>query len=256
MEIPDTHIDLIEQYLTQQLAPPDRTAFEARLAAEPALAEQLQLYREARESIDLFAEEQLKKKFREQYFAEAETAAAEATLKPLFQRRTWYMVAAAAVVLLFAVWLGSRLTPNAPSPESLYAANYVLPSLSVRGTEANSLDSASTLMSQGDFMNALPILEALVDEDTFARKPAAWYRMGLCQMELGDFNAAVDAFSQIPPENTLVHSGRWYSALSYLRLNELPMTRQQLELILENSRDVALKEQAQQLLDLLKLTPQ
>lgn len=245
MEIPDTHIEQFDQFHKGLLTEPERAVFSQRLESDAEFAEQFQHYQSAREAIDLFAEASLKTRFQEQYHAEKMP---KATVKPLLSRRVW-LVAAAAVALLVAVWLGSRLGGSSFSPEELYASNYVLPPLNVRGESENQLDSLSTLIGQGQFLEALVGLESLTANDTFDRKPAAWYRLGLCQMELGDFDSAVDAFSQIPPSNPLVHEGRWYAALSFLRLNDLPQAKIFLQQILDESRNVALKEKAAALME-------
>ena len=246
MEIPDIHINLIERYLAGTLSPPDREAFEMRLENEPKLKEQLSLYQQAREAVDLYAEEQLKAQFRDQYFADQQTDSGKTKVKPLFAR-PFYWVAAAAVVLLVALFI-AKPWDTALSPEQLYAANYELPPLNVRGDAATLIDSATVLMGAGAFVEAMPILQSLAKDSSFARQAAAWYRLGLCQMERADFESAVESFAQIPEGNTLIHSSRWYAALTYLKLGQIDASQSQLHLILAKSRDQELKEKADKLL--------
>jgi tetratricopeptide (TPR) repeat protein len=250
MEIPDTHLNLIERYLADTLSPTDREAFEMRLENEPNLKEQLSLYEQAREAVDLYAEAQLKAKFRDQYFADKQTERKEKKVKPLFARPL-YWVAAAAVVLLAALFI-ARPWSSSLSPEQLYAANYELPSLNVRGDAETRLDSATLLMGAGGFAEALPILQDLAKDSLFDRRPAAWYRAGLCQMELNNFEEAIDALARVPETTSLVHSSRWYMALSNLRMGQIEESQAQLQLILEKSRDQELKEKAGSLLEELR----
>ncbi len=69
MEISDTHIELFERYHSQKMSVQERQDFEARLASEKDLSQSLADFTEAREAIDLYSEERIKSRFREQYLA-------------------------------------------------------------------------------------------------------------------------------------------------------------------------------------------
>ncbi|MEM6345629.1 MAG: tetratricopeptide repeat protein [Bacteroidota bacterium] len=247
MEIPDTHIDLIERYLSQKMSEAERADFETRVAQEEDLAKNLADFREAREAIDLYAEERLKSQFRERYLAEKSS---EAVVKPLGSKR-WLYAVAAAVVLLVAVLIGNRLVNPSLSPDQLYAQNYQMPPLNVRGDAEDALEAISLKMDQGEFETAVSDLQALLGDSTFQRRPAAWLRMGLSYMELEQWSLAADAFEQIDPTSPLVHQGRWFSALTALKRNQIDTAKSYLQQILDESRDVTLKTKANELLDQL-----
>lgn len=243
MEIPDTHIELFERYLSQKMSAQERQDFEARLAGEVDLSQNLADFREAREAIDLYTEERLKSQFREQYLAEKASV-----VKPLRSRR-WMYAVAAAVVLLVAVLIGDRLlNPNLTS-EQLYAQNYQMPPLNVRGESEDPLDAISLKMDQGDFETAIEDLQALLGDSSFQRQPAAWLRTGLSYMELKKWPLAADAFAQVDSSSPLVHQARWFAALTALQRGQIEETKSLLEQILTESRDVDLKTQATELLE-------
>ena len=245
MEIPDTHIELFERYLSQKMSAPERQDFEARLAREADLSQNWGSFQEAREAIDLYTKERLKSQFREQYLADK-----AAIVKPLGSRR-WLYAVAAAVVLLVAVMLGNRLLNPSLTHEQLYAQSYTMPPLNVRGESEDPLDLISLKMDQGDFETAVVDLQSLLGDSSFQRQPAAWLRMGLSYMELEKWPLAGDAFAQVDASSPLVHQARWYAALTALQRGQIEQTKQILEQVLEESRDVKLKEQAQNLLDQL-----
>ncbi|MEL7530226.1 MAG: tetratricopeptide repeat protein [Bacteroidota bacterium] len=247
MEIPNTHIDLIERYLSQKMSEVERTDFETRLTQEKDLAQNLADFKEAREAIDLYTEERLKSQFRERYLAEK---ASETVMKPLGARR-WMYAVAAAVVLLVAVLIGNRLLNPSLSPEQLYAQNYQMPPLNVRGESDDPLEVISLKMDQADFETAIVDLQTLLGDSSFQRQPAAWLRMGLSYMELQKWPLASDALEQVDPSSPLVHQARWYAALTALQRGQIEDAKSLLAQILAESRDVELKDQAQKLLDQL-----
>ncbi|MFK7925835.1 MAG: tol-pal system YbgF family protein [Bacteroidia bacterium] len=245
MEIPDTHIELFERYLSKKMSAPERQDFEARLIREGDLSQNWDKFQEAREAIDLYTEERLKSQFREQYLADKTTV-----VKPLGSRR-WLYAVAAAVVLLVAVMIGNRLLNPSLTPEQLYAQNYTMPSLNVRGESADPLEAISLKMDQKNFETAVVDLQALLGDSSFQRQPAAWLRMGLSYMELQKWPLAADAFAQVDATSPLVHQARWYAALTALHRGQIEETKRILGQVLLESRDVKLKEQAQNLLDQL-----
>jgi tetratricopeptide (TPR) repeat protein len=76
----------------------------------------------------------------------------------------------------------------------------------------------------------------------------ARYYLGLCYMELEEYQLALDQFGQISEKNSVIqHHSAWYSALAYIKLDQSV----EASLLLKNlaQSDGFYQEQAQQLLD-------
>lgn len=97
--------DKIEAYLGGKMSAPDAAAFEAELAADPALADLVKTHRIERQGLEWLVERDLRAKMNA-WEREAGQQEPVATLRPTFIRR-WRVAGAAALLLLgvFGWWL-------------------------------------------------------------------------------------------------------------------------------------------------------
>ena len=203
--------------LPRALSDAERTAFEAEARADPALAEALALARErlARQWAHEGKESALRRTLSDlgkQHFGGDKTNSPP----PLRSARTRWWMAAAAAALALVVWLSWP-----PGADALYERYRIFPEAafalkSSNISAAQNLDAAAKSFNAKDFAPALSALNAhlsAMPDDLEAR-----FFAGLCQLELGQFDASEATFQQIiSPENVWSGEARWYLALTYLR---------------------------------------
>lgn len=119
----DEHLfDKIEAYLRGDMAPADVAAFEAEIAADPALADLVKTHRLERHGLEWLVERDLRAKMNT-WEREAEQARPAAVpLRPSFVRRWWAVGAAAALLLGIFGWWMLRPQENVGGPPPMATA--------------------------------------------------------------------------------------------------------------------------------------
>lgn len=218
----------IEDYLDGTLEAGDRQDFEAKLQADPALAQALETVREARQRLQAL--------WSQQAADEALTATLQATGSRFFKSggtaakpggsgakvvqlsRTWW-AAAAAIALLLIGWLFLR----PPAEERLYAQyrNFPEAAFSLRNNDPgqSTLQNAAAAFNEKNYASALEQLQLQLKTDP--ENLEARFFSGLCWLELKNYSAATAVFLPISNNaNAWADEARWYLALSYLRQNQ------------------------------------
>lgn len=224
----------IERYLSGELSPSERQAFEAAMAEDPKLQAEVKLQREIAEAI-----------------GENDVAEFEATLDIVMRngratpaRRRWPGLLIVAVLLLFLLWLGSRWLQNrdqTASPEQIYASYLDLPEElpgSVRLRSAGDIpptpDSSQVSRLRENWIalnqayrtdqyeEALALLEKLpsLDPDFSQENPGAYhYYRGLIQLQMDRPAEAAEAFAEVDSGNYL-EDASWKRALALLMIED------------------------------------
>ncbi len=235
-------MEYIESYFKGVLLPDERTKFENRVEADKDFAEEVSLYLSALEAMreDLAVEK--KNKFKEIYKENN-------VVRPVrTARRLWpYMSAAAAIV---AVVLGWYIFFQPLSPQQL-ADRFIKKErkeVGVTMRTGNSLQDGKILYIQGNFKEALPIFEKIVQSDSSADE--AIKMAGIVSLELQEYDKALYYFKQLENQTgSYYNPGVFYQALTLMKRN-LPGDIQQAKALLQQvvERDLDEKENAQELL--------
>ncbi|MEL6673861.1 MAG: tetratricopeptide repeat protein [Bacteroidota bacterium] len=236
----------IEAFVLDQLSQEDRAAFEAELVADAVLAAEVAQFREAQAAAEAQGQVMLKASFREKYQAGKTNSGLSIT---------WYMAAAAAVLVLALVYWWSR-PESALTTDALYAQYNQPVDLSLeRGSgAADSLFSlANAAYQAGEFEGAIPLLEELLADSTFDRKPYARLHLGICYQQLRQWEVAEQALEAIPPASSFYYQARWHLALISLKQEDVTVARTRLQLLVDQSRTYG--PQAQELLQALQKLP-
>jgi tetratricopeptide (TPR) repeat protein len=207
----------IESYLSGEMAPSEKQAFETQMAADPEIAEQVQALKEARSSIvrQLQSEEGTAafRKIVSEVVQEKPGSGREAVIRPLWRRKPWVSIAAAAafIALALLVWQ--------PWQTALYPqfAHHPELSLTVRSDDnAEIAKQLETAFNAGDYRWALSLFREYRQERP-EDVEAVLYE-GICLLELGEYEPALSNF-QILHTGTSAnrYDGTWYLALTYLR---------------------------------------
>ncbi len=229
--------ELIERYLSGQMEELERKAFEQRLANEAALREELDIHRELEAAVN----EKEVRAFSDLLIEVDQANQAGGTessqrIRPLFAPRTWWSMAAVALVLVGAYFI---LRPsNQIYEEELFAAHYETPSLrlTVRG---DSLETAIDLVEKSyrsqDFKSALIHLQNLAEIDP--ENPAFDYYQGIVLLELDQAEEALLVFTDIVAQgssNNYFQEAQWHQGLTYLKLEQWTEARSVFESMAAN----------------------
>ena len=227
--------ELIEKKIDGTLSSEEEERFEHLLRVDPGFAE---AYAAQRSMIDLFRQHQ----------KEALHQRLEAGYQAYQRRRTtrrYYFGAATVVLILIAVggwwaWPGSseRLFTTYYHPYEVVIA---------RGSAAE--HSAIIYYSQGQYTEALPLLEALQQTD---ENPDYWTLLrGNVYLQVDSTAQAIAQFEQLLTSSnpTYQQYARWYAALGHLKAGDIATARRILQPIA--SQPGLFQGNAQQLLDQL-----
>jgi len=179
----EPNIDKIEQYITGAMAAAERQAFEAEVASDPDLAEEVEAYRLAREAVELSISDQLRDQFRQWGEVEATgTINEEAQVVRLRPRHSLRRVLAIAASVLLILAVGSFWYANDQYAADQLAAGYF---------DSSSADTRGPVNNQGH-----PLAE------------------GLEALQSGDYAAADNYFQNIPATDENYADARYFLAQS------------------------------------------
>ncbi len=163
----------------------------------------------------------------------------------LFNRRVVLYAAAAIVILGMVVTL--VLLSGHPSDQTLYRKYYAALDQSItfrgNGEAATRLNRAMQLYKQGAYRQAIAAFKQA--DDAFSDEAQLF--MGLCYMQLKQFDDAIESLKGISPKSELHQEATWYLALAYLAEGRREQSRKMLKLILETPGN-DYREQARNLL--------
>ncbi len=252
--------DIIRAYLTNQLPPAERDAFEQRLSDDPEFAaeaaEAATLYEAIQTEGDLALEAKLITYAKAQHQMDATVIYSNPT-KTNIRKMTSYarIVYAAAVlvgliVVILPLWLMNRSDATiTATPEEIYATNFTIPPV----PEARGAEQATQWQrhfARGDYKTTIAQLEGLLADTTFTGRSEAFYYLGIAQLASGNPEAALQALAQVREESFDWDSAQWYSALAQLKLGQTDAARQTLTRISNQTNHVHQK-QAKEILEQL-----
>lgn len=243
----------IELYLANEMDAQSRAAFEARLEADPELAEKFRLYRQ----IDLemsahtqnraaqTALEESLAKLNEQYFTSKQNSPAQV----VSMKRRWLLAVASLALLVIIAWPLLRPSPKA-NMLALYTEYNTIDSLAGSRSGTDSLwQNAVSLFNSRQYQAALPVLGAFLKTDP-SNSAEVLKAIGLCFRQLGQYNEAIAVFDRLAATYPLyAASANWNKALVFLKQEKKKECLQTLRQIKEADRDNAIKDLLKKLED-------
>jgi tetratricopeptide (TPR) repeat protein len=215
---PETDIPLILDYLAGKLEGEALAAFEARVAAEPALAEELQVQEGMDKVLKAGRREELDARLRAVRARNHGNDAGNRSGK--LPSWTW---AAAAVVLLLVV-IGVWRLGGSGGPEGLYGEyfeRYTVggPVRSPDGTESP-FEVAWGQYLKGEYAAALAFFAGVQPDDSIYDRVQMY--AGICELELGKLPEAKKRWESILAKNGNPFSddARWYLGLTLLKMED------------------------------------
>lgn len=209
------HSASIEQFLADEMAPTERTAFIKELKNNPDLAEELKLS----QSIDaaLLRDDILG--LRKQLIDASKANTNKTPVKRLITNKWWY--AAASVVVVFALSTTLYLqNKHNVSNDSLFSQYYTSENIidQTRGDE--NIVEAVIKFQQKDFVSASDLFKKILEKDN--SNIAVWFYYGIANIETKNFNNSIKAFNNIidQNDNLYIEHAEWYLGLCYLKNNQ------------------------------------
>lgn len=227
------NLEYIEAYFNRELTLEDKKVFEDKIISDPAFAEEVSFYLSAKKAAaaELMGE---REQFKEVYAKYKEDYALRQ--QPGLVRKLWPWAAVAAV--LAGVVFGLSIWFNPVSPTELADA-YIsknLQTLSVTmSSREDSLQTGLRIYNEGRLEAALKHFETMALNDTTfieAKKYA-----GIVSLRLGQYDKAINYFSQLENIRLYANPGKFYHALTLMKRNlpgDTDTAKQLLQQVVEN----------------------
>ena len=165
----------------------------------------------------------------------------DSNLKVRSFKNVYFYAAAATIVICLGI--GGYFKFVVPSidnkTESLYLAYYqpYVTDVNTRSSEAGNseMTNALTAYSNKDYPKAIELLNAIKTPSELAE--ANFYK-GLSNMEIGRFKQSIESFNLVLVSNnqSFIPHGHWYTALTWIKLNNIQAAKQHLLWLKENDR--------------------
>ncbi|MCB0629814.1 MAG: tetratricopeptide repeat protein [Lewinella sp.] len=221
------NIDKIEKYLSGDMAGEERQSFEAEVAANPALADEVDLLRLAREAVELQIGDNLRQQFQEwDQSATQSTTSTEAKVVQMKPRTTLRRVLAIAATVLLLLSAGSFWYAN-----DQYAADAIAGDLyeSIATTRRpnsseDTLEKAIAAIMDKNYAEADQLLQTIQPNDL--KYTDARYYLGHSYYQQGQYNEAINILQNLGDnaDINLSESADWLRVLSYLELGQTDNT--------------------------------
>jgi len=218
----ELYFDQLEAYAEGRMPEAERAAFEAELADSAELRQALQHYRLSRETVEQGIEDNLRGQL-ETWAAEEAGYIAPMEVRPkariVAMRPQWIRLAAAACVVLMAGWFLLQWAGRGYTDHALYSANYELPRASdLRSGTAgeNPLEAGYKTLENKDFQAAVNYFKTIEPENE--RYGEAQFYLGHAALQLKQYNLAIEAFETTIRQNEAKfrEDAEWNLTLTYV----------------------------------------
>ncbi|MEM7036803.1 MAG: hypothetical protein AAF570_07485 [Bacteroidota bacterium] len=238
----------LEQYIEGEMSAEERAAFEAEMAADPALAEEVRLFQQLETALgnreEMAVEDRLKAIMagnagEDEGGAEEEDddEAGESRPRRGIIRYIW-PVAAAAVLF---VGLRFLLVPGTLPPGELFTEHYEAYPPPVHRSPDDSVppklhDAAFDAYTIGDFATADTAFRSILK--IVPNNARAHFYRGICFLETDRPDSARTYFKWVVDDqkNLFLSPATWYQAMACLKIKDIPCARKQLEALSEDGK--------------------
>ncbi|MBK8501704.1 MAG: hypothetical protein IPL46_05570 [Saprospiraceae bacterium] len=212
------NIDLIEQYLNNELSESERQEVENQLATDHSLSNEFDRRHTAHKMIDFMVSENLRQQLKD---LEAE----ETKVVPLASRsrRMYALAIAACVIILMGAFFFIIPSDQNLSSTQLALNLYETPVFTMRGTDAQTIDANVALgieaLTNKNYDQAIVTLEQVTSGNAFYIM--AKYYLGHANFLKHNFQAALNNFAEVISSNDVryLEDAQWYQLLSCMGLN-------------------------------------
>ena len=250
MKINFKHSATIEQYLANEMAPSERTAFKKEIKSNPELAQELKLS----QSIDSALMRDDVIDLRQKLIMAINAGRVVKEDVPVIRmnsRKWWY--AAASMLALCAVAATLYLqTPRNISNDSLFSQYYNSENIVDQTRSDQNIVEAVIKFQQKDFRTASELFKSILDKDN--SNIAVWFYYGISNIEIQNYDNSIKAFTTIikQNDNLYIEHAEWYLGLCYLKNNQKDKAIDQFVVVASNP-DNFHRQEAKDILEKLQL---
>ena len=244
------HSISIEQYLANEMAPPEQVAFRRELRESQELADELKLSKTIDSALVRDDIIDLRRKLIAAIEA-GRTVKEEVPVVQMHTRKWWY--AAASMLALCAVAATLYLqTPRNISNDSLFTQYYNSENIVDQTRGDQNIVEAVIKFQQKDFKMASVLFKNILDKDN--SNIAVWFYYGISNIETQNYENSIKAFNTIigQNDNLYIEHAEWYLGLCYLKNNQKDKAIDQFAVVASNSENFHQKE-AKDILEKLQL---
>jgi tetratricopeptide (TPR) repeat protein len=243
------HSISIEQYLANEMAPPEQVAFRQELRESQELADELKLSKTIDSALMRDDIIDLRRKLIAAIEA-GRTVKEEVPVVRMNTRKWWY--AAASMLALCAVAATLYLqTPRTISNDSLFTQYYNSENIVDQTRGDQNIVEAVIKFQQKDFKIASVLFKNILDKDN--SNIAVWFYYGISNIETQNYENSIKAFNTIigQNDNLYIEHAEWYLGLCYLKNNQKDKAIDQFDVVASNpenfhrqeAKDILLKLQ-------------
>ena len=229
------NMEYIETWFNEELSPERKKEFEQRIVTDPVFAEEVAFYLSTKQVIAMEITED-RERFREIY-REYKQGNRPERQKTTLVRKLWPWAAAAAV--LAGIIFGWNAWVSSSSPKEL-ADKFVeqnFQTLPVTlGNKEDSLQAGLHLFNEGRMEEALKQFEIMAMNNGSSVEVKKY--AGIVSLRLGEYDKAINYFSQIENIQLYANPGKFYHALTLVKRNrpgDKEMAKQLLRQVVDNN---------------------
>jgi len=244
------HSASIEQFIANEMAPAERTAFLNEIKSNPELARELKLSKSIDSAISRDDVIDLRQKLIAAINA-SRVSTPEVPVVRMNYRKLWY--AAASVMLLVAVSATLFFQTNRNvSNDSLFSQYYNSENIVDLTRGDQNIVEAVIKFQQKEYATASVLFKSILDQDN--SNIAVWFYYGISNIETANYDVAVKAFNTIilQNDNLYIEHAEWYLGLCYLKNNQKEKAIDQFNVV-ATSADNFHQQEAKNILEKLQL---
>ena len=211
------NLENIEKFIAGQLPADEEKKFINEVNKNVKLRAELLQYCAARNTVHNWADERLKHQLKElgyQHFQNRKKT-----------RRIKRFSLSAAAVLLIAIGITFLLNKSQQlTGEQIYLSHYSKPNMdefASRATQNSAIwNKVNYFYDAGIYDSTLLYLEKLSNTNDIKNPSLVNFYYGICQMELENFEPAINHFNLVSEESSVYHEVQWYKTLAEIRTGD------------------------------------
>lgn len=244
---------IAQRYVDGELSEEEIKEIEIRLKSEDELQKHVEAYQLIKDGFDALSVETFQERmngWEEKHQSNSENERNESNIRSMDRRWLWIASIAAAAIVLLLFWI-QPFSSEKLSSEELFAQNYQPYENLITSRDVAELSQLEVGMSRyegGNYEEAYIALKEYSLSNPTDMRPLLY--LGVCCMETSRFNEAIGYFEAAENEPKYREQASWYSALMYLKMNDL-VKATELLVEIESSSVHYRKAQAKKMLELL-----